>query len=449
MSSIVFNDYNRLEVKRISMWEEIFSRDNLTAALKRVEANKGTSGADGISTRQLRPYLKTHWQEIKAALDKGRYRPTPVRRKDIPKPNGDKRHLGIPTVLDRLCQQAIAQALSPLFEQRFSPSSYGYRPGKSGHDAVKAAQGYIQEGYTWVADIDLEDFFDRVNHDKLMAKVARVVKDKRVLKLIRAYLESGVMINGVVVDTIEGTPQGGPLSPLLANIMLDDLDKELEKRGHCFVRYADDITIYVKSKRAGERVLGSIRRFIEKKLSLKVNGDKSIVDRPRRGKLLGFSFFQREGKPRIRIAKQALRRCREHLRQLTRRTREGTLETVIRDINVYTRGWLEYFQLAQTPSVLQSLDEWLRRRLRQMVWKRWKRGRTRYRELVALGIPRERAALGAGGTSPWRMAATPVVQAALSNAYWQKQGLQSLLTCYSDLQRTWRTAGCGPACPVV
>lgn len=433
----MYNDRIRLEVNKDNMWEEIFSRNNLVKALKRVEQNKGAPGSDGMRTRELRSYLKSHWQEVRIQLDKGEYQPTPLRRKDIPKPNGEKRHLGIPTVLDRFLQQAIAQILSLQFDPKFSPSSFGYRPGKRAHMAVKKAQEYIREGCNWAVDIDLANFFDRVNHDKLMARIARVVKDKQVLKLIRAYLNGGVMVNGVVIETSEGTPQGGPLSPLLANIMLDDLDKELEKRGHHFVRYADDITIYVKSRRAGERVLLSVWKFIENRLNLKVNEDKSMVDRPGKRKLLGFSFFDRDGKPRIRIAKQALKQCRSNLRKLTRRGREGTLLTVIEEINTYTRGWFTYFQLAQTPSVFGSLDEWLRRRLRQMIWKRWKQGITRFKELVSLGIPKDRAALGAYGNSSWRMSISPVVQTALSNSYFKKHGLQSLLTCYHKIQRTW------------
>jgi group II intron reverse transcriptase/maturase len=333
-----------------------------------------------------------------------------------------------------LIQQAITQVMTALFEPRFSEHSYGFRPGRRAHDAVKAAQGYIREGYTWVVDIDLEKFFDRVNHDKLMARVARVVKDRRVLMLIRKYLESGVMVNGVVLETGEGTPQGGPLSPLLANILLDDLDKELEKRGHRFVRYADDCNIYVRSRRAGERVMNSVRRFLDEVLSLRVNERKSAVDRPGRLKFLGFSFYTRKGEVLVRVAKQALNRCRDKLRQLTRRTRSGKLEEIIQNVNEYGMGWIGYFRLADTPSVFAELDEWLRRRLRQLVWKRWKRGRTRYRELVALGVPPSRAAGGAGGTSPWRMAATPVVNEALSNAYWQKQGLRSITERYHQLR---------------
>ena len=395
------------------VWEQIYERKNLFAALKRVKENKGAPGIDGMTVEELPEYLRAHWLEVRAQLDVGDYQPQPVRRQAIPKPDGGERLLGIPTVLDRLIQQAITQVMTALFEPRFSGHSYGFRPGRRAHDAVKAAQGYIREGYTWVVDIDLEKFFDRVNHDKLMARVARVVKDRRVLMVIRKYLESGGMVNGGVLETGEGTPQGGPLSPLLADILLDDLDKELEKGGHRFARYADDCNIYVRSRRAGERVMNSVRRFLDEVLSLRVNERKSAVDRPGRLKFLGFSFYTRKGEVLVRVAKQALNRCRDKLRQLTRRTRSGKLEEIIQNVNEYVMGWIGYFRLADTPSVFAELDEWLRRRLRQLVWKRWKRGRTRYRELVALGVPPSRAAGGAGGTSPWRMAATPVVNEAL------------------------------------
>jgi RNA-directed DNA polymerase len=417
-----------------SVWERVLGRQNLFKALKRVEGNGGAPGIDGMTVAEMRPYLKEHWQEIRAALDEGRYEPRPVRRVEIPKPDGGVRLLGIPTVIDRLIQQAIAQVMTPMYEGGFSAQSYGFRPGRRAHDAVEAARGYVREGYDWVVDIDLEKFFDRVNHDKLMARVARVVKDRRVLKLIRWYMESGVMINGVVVGTEEGTPQGGPLSPLLANIMLDDLDKELEKRGHRFVRYADDCNIYVRSRRAGERVMASVRRFLTERLSLKVNERKSAVDRPWRLKILGFSFYKRKGKVLVRIANQTMERCRNKVRQLTKRTRQGKLEEVIRGLNEYTMGWIGYFRLSDARTPLEELDEWIRRRLRQMVWKRWKRGRTRWRELVKLGVPPKMAGLGAVQHGPWRMAASPVVQMALSNAYWQGQGLRSITERYQQLR---------------
>jgi len=420
-----------------AVWEAVFARENLQTALKRVERNKGAAGVDGMEAKDLAGYLKEHWKEVREALESGKYRPSPVRRVEIPKPDGGVRQLGIPTVLDRLIQQAIAQVLTPMFEAVFSPYSYGFRPGRSAQQAVQKSQEYIQEGYEWVVDIDLEKFFDRVNHDMLMARVARVVKDKRVLKLIRAYLNSGVMINGVVVETEEGTPQGGPLSPLLSNIMLSDLDRELEGRGHKFVRYADDCNIYVKTQRAGERVMESVTEYLKKKLKLKVNPKKSKVEKANRVKFLGFSFFQRQGDVLIRIANRTKERFMEKIRDLTRRTRSGKLEDIVGEINRYIRGWIGYFRLADTPSVFEGLDGWIRRRLRQMLWKRWKHGTTRYRELVKLGIPPERAALGAIGRSPWRMSLTPVINEALSNAYWQNTGLESIATRYFKLRYSY------------
>ena len=431
------------------VWERVFQRDNLLRALVRVERNGGSPGIDGMTVAELRPYLKRHWVEIRAALDAETYQPEPVLRCEISKPGGGVRLLGIPTVIDRFIQQALAQVLTPLFEPVFSDSSYGFRPGRKAHDAVRRAQAYINEGYGWVVDIDLEKFFDRVNHDKLMARVARVVKDRRVLKLIREYLESGVMVNGVKVEVREGTPQGGPISPLLANIMLDDLDKELEKRGHRFVRYADDCNIYVKSRRAGERLLAGIGRFLERKLRLRVNVKKSGVDRPSKRKFLSFSFYWRQGRALIRVAGEAIDRFRERLYQLTRRGRSGLLDEVIRAVNEYTAGWMEYFGLSETDRTFQELDGWLRRRLRQMVWKRWKRGRTRYQKLVELGVPLGLAALGAGGSSPWRMAKAPVVNMALSNAYWERAGLICITERYRRLRESLRTAGCNKARPVV
>ena len=418
----------------VELWEQVIGKENLTAALKRVESNGGAPGNDGMTVSDLRGYLKEKWLEIRAALESETYKPSPVRRVEIPKPDGGVRLLGIPNVADRLLQQAIAQVLTPIFERKFSPQSYGFRPGRSAHQAIQKAQEYTQEGYEWVVDIDLEKFFDRVNHDMLMARVAREVKDKRVLKLIRAYLESGVMVNGVVMETEEGTPQGGPLSPLLSNIMLDDLDKELEKRGHKFVRYADDCNIYVKTQHAGERVMESVREFLEKKLKLKVNPKKSKVDRATRVKFLGFSFYKHKGEMLIRVAGWSLERFREKLRRLTKRTRSGKLEEIIREINTYTVGWIGYYRQANTPSVYEGLDGWIRRRLRQMIWKRWKRGTTRYRELVKLGVPKRWAQEGAGGTSPWRMAASPVINQGLSNGYFRNLGLKSIKVRYQELR---------------
>lgn len=415
------------------LWGQIWGNQNVVRALERVERNGGAPGIDGMTVEELRPYLREHWLEIRKTLDEQTYKPQPVRRVEIPKPDGGVRLLGIPKVVDRSLQQAIAQVLTPLFEPIFSPHSYGFRPGRSAHDAVKQSQEYVQAGYEWTVDIDLEKFFDRVNHDMLMARVVRVVKDKRVLKLIRAYLNSGVMVEGVVIDTDEGTPQGGPLSPLLSNIMLDDLDKELEQRGHKFVRYADDCNIYVKTQRAGERVMESVKTFLEKKLKLKVNPKKSKVDRASRVKYLGFSFFKRKGEVLIRVANRSRERFCEKLRRLTKRTRSGKLEEVIQEINRYTMGWIGYYRLANTPSVYEDLDSWIRRRLRQMIWKRWKHGTTRYRELVKLGVPRERAGLGAVGKSPWHMAKSPVVNEALSNAYFRHSGLKSIKTRCQEL----------------
>jgi RNA-directed DNA polymerase len=418
------------------LWEQVWERANLLTAQKRVEQNGGAPGIDGMTVEELRPYLREHWLEVREKLDQQTYKPNPVRRVEIPKPEGGMRQLGIPSVLDRFLQQAVAQALTPLFEPLFSHHSYGFRPGRSAHQAIQQAQVYVQAGYEWAVDMDLEKFFDRVNHDMLMARVARVVKDKKVLKLIRAFLNSGVMVNGVVLDTEEGTPQGGPLSPLLSNIMLDDLDQELEKRGHKFVRYADDCNIYVKTQRAGERVMESVKAFLEQKLKLKVNPKKSKVDRATRVKFLGFSLLKRKGEVLIRVAARSLERFREKLRRLTKRTRSGKLEEIIQEINQYTMGWIGYFRQANTPSVFEELDQWIRRRLRQMVWKRWKRGTTRYRNLVKLGVPKSRAALGAVGKSPWHMSKSPVINEALSNARWRNAGLKSVKTRYEELRLT-------------
>ena len=429
--------------------EAVLERGNLAKALKRVEGNRGAAGIDGMKVEELRPYLKENWLAIRERLLSGTYEPKPVRRVGIPKPDGGKRQLGIPTVLDRFIQQALLQVLTPLFDPRFSANSYGFRPGRRAHDAVRAARSYIQEGYKWVVDLDLEKFFDRVNHDRLMARVAREVKDKRVLRLIRKYLVSGVMVNGVVVETGEGTPQGGPLSPLLSNIYLDDLDKELEKRGHKFCRYADDCNIYVRSRRSGERVMARVREFLTDRLKLKVNEAKSAVDRPWKRKFLGFSFLWGK-ETKIRLAPQSVKRVKMKLREITRRNRSQEMTRRIRAINEYVGGWVGYFALAETPSILVELDKWLRHRLRACLWKQWKRVRTRYHKLRALGLPEDVVGFTANTRKgPWRIAASPPLQQGLNKAYWAEQGLVSLQECYHSIRNTWRTAGCGPARPVV
>jgi len=420
-----------------TLWEQIFRRGNLFAALARVEANGGAPGVDGLTVEALRPYLKAHWLEIRAALDAERYRPQPVRRVEIPKPDGGVRLLGIPTVVDRLIQQAIAQVLTPLFDPQFSEHSYGFRPKRSAHQAIEAAQGYLGEGYEWVVDIDLEKFFDRVNHDALMARVGRVVIDRRVKRLIHLYLISGVMVEGVVMASEEGTPQGGPLSPLLSNIMLDDLDKELERRGHRFVRYADDCNIYVQSARAGERVMESVKHFIEEKLKLKVNERKSAVARATKRKFLGYSFLKRNGEILRRVAERSLERLKDKVRLITRRTSAEPMSAILERIHRLVKGWIGYYRLADTPSVFKELDEWLRHRLRQLLWKRWKRPKTRYRELVARGVPPSSAREAAGsGKGCWRLSASPPVHQALNNAFWRTQGLVSFSDRYQQLRST-------------
>jgi len=406
------------------LMEEVCELENSVQALQRVKANKGSPGVDGMTVDELPDYLKQHGLEIGEQLRNGTYQPRPVRRVEIPKPDGSGvRKLGIPCVLDRFVQQAVLQVLQKRWDPTFSEHSHGFRPGHSAKHAVREAQQYIAEGHSWVVDLDLEKFFDRVNHDRLLAAVAERVADKRMLKLIRAFLEAGVMEDGLVSPVDEGTPQGGPLSPLLSNLVLDELDRELERRGHRFVRYADDSNIYVDSERAGQRVMESVTRFITHRLKLKVNQAKSAVARPRQRKFLGFSFTS-ERKPRRRIAPKTIVRFKERIRELTRRTRGISLTQMVKEIATYLRGWLGYFGDCQTPWVLQSLESWLRRRLRSVVWKQWKRGRTRFRELRKRGVRKDLAAKTAGSPQgPWRLANSPALGIALPNAYFAQLGL--------------------------
>jgi len=401
------------------LMEEVCERENCWQAYKRVKANKGSSGIDGMKVGELSDYLKQHWPSIREQLLRGTYQPQPVRRVEIPKPDGGVRKLGIPTVLDRFIQQAVMQVLQRRWDPTFSEHSHGFRPKRSAHQAVAKAQQYIAAGHRWVVDLDLEKFFDRVNHDKLMAAISRRVTDKRVLRLIGAFLKVGVLAE-------EGTPQGGPLSPLLSNIVLDELDRELERRKHRFVRYADDCNIYVRSRGAGQRVMRNVTRFLTRRLKLKVNEAKSAVARPETRKFLGFSFSLNK-EPKRRIAPKVLLRCKQKIRELTQRTRGISLEQMLKELAAYLRGWKSYFGFCQTPSVLKTLDEWIRRRLRSMIWKQWKRGKQRYAKLRHLGIGRALAAQTAGSPhGPWHLANSPALSSALPIAYFDSLGLPRL-----------------------
>src|SRR5262250_619512 len=386
------------------LMEEICERGNLKAALRQVKANKGSPGIDGMTVGGIKEYLKQHWPTIRERLLNGTYEPKPVRRVEIPKPDGGVRKLGIPTVLDRFIQQAVMQVLQRGWDRTFSDHSYGFRPERSAHQAVAQAQQYIAEGYGWVVDLDLEKFFDRVNHDKLMGQVAKRVEDKRLRKLIRAFLNAGVMENGLVSLSGEGTPQGGPLSPLLSNLVLDELDRELERRGHRFVRYADDCNLYVRSQRAGQRVMESVTRFITQKLKLKVNEAKSAVARPQERKFLGFSFTEGPEVKRT-IAPKALVRFKDRIREITRRAKSVSIRATMDELAPYMRGWRNYFGFCQTPEVLISLTSWVRRKLRCALWRQWKTVRRRRAALLALGVhPRFAANTASSGRGPWYLA---------------------------------------------
>ena len=411
--------------------EKVLARDNMLEAMYKVIRNKGSHGVDNMKADELREHVINTWNTVKSKLLEGKYNPSPVRRVEIPKPDGGIRLLGIPTVQDRMIQQAIAQILNEIYEPIFSKSSYGFRPGRGAKDAIKKSEEYINQGNKWVVDMDLEKFFDKVNHNILVRKLERRIKDQRLIKLIRKYLESGVLINGIKVSSEKGTPQGGPLSPLLANIMLDDLDKELEKRGHKFCRYADDCNIYVKSKRAGERVMKSITNIIENELKLKVNRNKSNVDLVSRRKFLGFSFYFAEGGAKIRIHEKSIGRFKDKIREITNRNKGISMDYRLIKLNDMIIGWVNYFKIANASRKLMELDNWIRRRLRACMWKQWKKVRTRYRNLIKFGIPKPKAYQYANTRKGyWRISNSPILNKIFNNKYFEILGLISMTKVY-------------------
>ena len=418
------------------MLEAVLERENMWAAYRRVMSNMGAPGVDEMPVEALEAHLKANWPSTKAKLLADEYVPSPVRVVEIPKPDGKgKRMLGIPTVADRLIQQALHQVLSPIFEEGFSESSYGFRPGRSAHQAVLKARSYVAEGKRWVVDLDLEKFFDRVNHDILMSRVARKVKDKRILRLIRRYLQSGLMVDGVVSARTEGTPQGGPISPLLSNILLNDLDQELERRGHAFCRYADDCNIYVQSEAAGKRTMASVTQYLEKRLKLKVNAEKSAVGRPWARKFLGYSMTFHQ-KPRLKVAKASVDRLKGKLRERFRKGRGRNLKQFVEELTPMLRGWTNYFRLAEVKGLFEELDGWIRRKLRCIIWRQKKRTKARAKILMKRGLSEERAWRSASnGRGPWWNAGASHMNAAFPKSYFDQLGLVSLLTQQQRLQR--------------
>lgn len=414
--------------------EQIIDRDNLNLAYKKVKANKGSHGVDGMKVDELLQYLKQNGDQLKKSILEGTYSPKPVRRVEIPKPDGGKRLLGIPTVVDRVVQQATAQILSPIFEEEFSENSYGFRPNRNAHQAVNKCREYIEAGYKWAVDIDLAKYFDTVNHDKLLRLISKRISDGRVISLIRKYLQSGVMVNGVVMETEEGTPQGGNISPLLSNIMLNELDKELSKRGLRFCRYADDCNIYVKSRKAANRVMASITRFIEQELKLKVNKEKSAVDNPWKLKFLGFSFYQKEGGIGVRVHEKPVKKFKQKLIELTGRSNAMTMENRLLKLKQVITGWVNYFGIADMKKLAQTLDQWLRRRIRMCYWKQWKKIKTKHDNLVKLGLNNHKAWEYANTRkSYWRTANSPILNRTISNEYLKKLGLQSITERYLEV----------------
>nr|WP_242955744.1 group II intron reverse transcriptase/maturase [Clostridium cochlearium] len=420
------------EIKYVSgLLEKIIDRNNLNQAFKRVKANKGSHGIDGMEVDGLLQYLKENVDSLRQSILEGSYKPNPVRRVEIPKQDGKKRPLGIPTAVDRVIQQAIAQVLSPIFEEKFSENSYGFRPSRSAHQAILKCKEYMDNGYKWAVDIDLEKYFDTVNHDKLIGLVYKEIKDIRVISLIRKYLQAGVMINGVINSTEKGVPQGGNLSPLLSNIMLNELDKELEKRELNFCRYADDCNIYVKSRKAAIRVMENITRFIEEDLKLKVNKEKSKVDRPWKLKYLGFSFYNKKGEMGIRVHNKSIEKLKATLKKITSRSNAMSMEYRAIKLRQMMTGWINYFKLADLKSTLRELDGWLRRRLRLCYWKQWKKIKTKHDNLVKLGVNNFKAWEYANTRKGyWRISNSPVLDTTLSNNYLKEQGFITLTESY-------------------
>ena len=421
----------------MELMSAIIEPNNMHLAYRRVTRNKGSAGVDGMRVEQLKAYLQQHWPTLKQQLVDGTYQPQPVRKVEIPKPGGGKRMLGIPTVIDRLIQQAIHQVLSSRYDPHFSPHSYGFRPKRSAAQAVKQARHYIQQGGRWVVDMDLEKFFDRVNHDILMSRLARKIKDKTLLILIRRYLQSGIMTGGVVSARTEGTPQGGPLSPLLSNILLDELDQELTRRGHSFCRYADDCNIYVKSRKAGERVLTSITTFLEQRLKLKVNREKSAVDRPWKRTFLGYTVCHRKTNPRLKPAMKSVQKFKGNIKAVMRSARGWSIRRTVQVLAPKIRGWLNYFRHADVKKVFEELDGWIRRHLRKILWRQWKRPYTRAKMLMRLGLDEKRAWLSAtNGRGAWRNAGASHLNQALPKKLFDELGLVSLMDSYHQLKGT-------------
>lgn len=424
---------NSERANKPKLLEAILETENLNEAYQQVKRNKGSHGIDGMRVDEMRDHLKTQGEALKQAILEGNYTPSPVRRVEIPKPDGGKRLLGIPTVIDRMIQQAMAQILTPIFETTFTANSYGFRPGKNCHQAIRKAQSYMNAGNTWVVDIDLAKYFDTVNHDKLMALVARQIKDKRVLKLIRAYLNAGVMINGVVIESDKGCPQGGPLSPLLSNVMLNELDQELEKRRHNYCRYADDSQIYVKSEKAAKRVMKSITRFLEEDLKLRVNREKSATGRVWERKYLGFSFYRKKGKIGIRIHPKSLARVKEKIRTITARRNGWSMDHRLEKLRQLVTGWVNYFKIADMKTHLRRLDQWTRRRIRMCFWKQWKNIKARVKNLVKLGVSKRKASNWASTRKKyWRVANTFILEKTLCIDVLKKMGFCSFYEMYAQ-----------------